>query len=207
MCGIAGVISACNSSDRNYRRALSAMHHRGPDSQGMSRHRFGTYQVNFLHTRLAIIDSRTVANQPFSKKHVTLIFNGEIYNYLELRSELEELGHYFVTHSDTEVLVHAYLEWGEGCLKRLEGMWAFALFDSVRGALLISRDRFGEKPLFFMRDGNSLLFASSVDVLAHLTGRSLSPNIEKLRRYIAGGFRFIHKTNDTLQINMGRGIY
>ena len=197
MCGIAGVISACNSSDRSYGCALSAMYHRGPDSHGMSRHRFGDYEVNFLHTRLAIIDSRTAANQPFSKKHVTLIFNGEIYNYLELRSELEELGHYFVTHSDTEVLVQAYLEWGEECLKRLEGMWAFALFDAVRGALLISRDRFGEKPLFFMRDGNSLLFASSVDVLGHLTGRRLSPNIEKLRQYMTGGFRFIHKTNDT----------
>ena len=197
MCGIAGFIGQRLPQISRTQATLSAMHHRGPDANGTSTHELNKYQLQLLHTRLAIIDKRVVANQPFSRNGVTLVFNGEIYNYLELRDELKQFGFIFQTRSDTEILICAYLKWGEACLNKLEGMWAFLLFDQRREQVMISRDRFGEKPLFFMQDNGNLYLASETRALAELAGQKPIPNMKKLAQYLVGGFRFIHKTNDT----------
>jgi len=158
--------------------------------------------VSLIHTRLAIIDVGAAANQPFCRDHVSLVFNGEIYNYKELRVELESAGFVFLTNSDTEVLLVAYLKWGTHCLDRLEGMWAFALIDEHLGKILISRDRFGEKPLFYMRTHDTLYFASEINALAVLAETKPDINYDKARRFLACGFRFLHKTDDTFYQNV-----
>ena len=102
-----------------------------------------------MHTRLTIIDPSPLSNQPFERDDIILVFNGEIYNYIELSKILKSKGYNFKTKSDTEVLICSYLEWGLEFVSKLEGMWSFALYDLKKGVLHLSRDRFGEKPLFF----------------------------------------------------------
>ena len=151
MCGIAGKFGGEPASQPTLEKTLKLMHQRGPDfSQATqvwdSKHSVST---QLLHSRLRIIDLNERANQPFSFGSRTLVFNGEIYNYIEVRKSLAALGHHFETSSDTEVLIHALAEWGTAGLERLEGMWAFAMHDRTDGSLILSRDRFGEKPLYF----------------------------------------------------------
>jgi len=122
-----------------------------------------------------------------------LTYNGEIYNYLELRRDLEGLGHAFTTQSDTEVLVRAWRQWGAGALDRFEGMWAFALLDTKAGTLVLSRDRFGEKPLYTWRRGGALYFASEVKALAALADAKPAVNDDQVRRYLVSGYKCLHK--------------
>ncbi len=136
--------------------------HRGPDGSGV--YRDDNNHLTLGHSRLSIIDLSAVADQPMldESEHFALVFNGEIYNYQEIRSELEVAGYRFKTHSDTEVLLHAYRYYGKDCLTRLRGMFAFALFDKQKGKLFIARDRFGIKPLFYSFSGGRFVFASEV---------------------------------------------
>ena len=148
MCGIAGYISLEPNAVVNrepLKRMTDTLLHRGPDAEGF----FHAQNVNLGHRRLSIIDLKT-GNQPMysDDKTLVVVFNGEIYNFLEIRTELEKLGHTFVTTSDTEVLIHSYKQWGTSCVERFNGMWAFALWDSRNQRLFCSRDRLGEKPLF-----------------------------------------------------------
>jgi asparagine synthase (glutamine-hydrolysing) len=139
-----------------------AIRHRGPDNTGF----YSNHQVGFGHARLSIIDlsggSQPMPNQDHS---VWITFNGEIFNYLELRSELLEKGHTFTTRSDTEVILHLYEEEGEKCVERLNGQWAFAIWDSPRQKLFLSRDRLGVRPLFYTRTAGKFLFASEIKAL------------------------------------------
>ena len=156
--------------------------HRGPDSEGL----FVTNGVALGMRRLAIIDLVTGEQPVFNEdKSVTVILNGEIYNYRELRAELEKRGHSFRSASDTEVLPHLYEEYGDEMLRQLNGMFAFALWDSRRRRLLIGRDRFGEKPLYWGVFDNTLLFASEPKVL--LAHPSVKPalNLQALRQYLS----------------------
>lgn len=136
--------------------------HRGPDGVGL----YLDDGFGMVHTRLPIIDIAG-GEQPMSNEdgRLWVIQNGEIYNHLELRRQLERLGHVFTTHSDTEVLVHAYEEWGEGCLDRLNGEFAFAVYDRVAKSLFLARDRFGIRPLFIAHFGNDFAFASEAKAL------------------------------------------
>lgn len=156
--------------------------HRGPDSEGL----FVTNGVALGMRRLAIIDLVTGEQPAFNEdKSVTVILNGEIYNYRELRAELEKRGHAFRSASDTEVLPHLYEEYGDNMLGQLNGMFAFALWDSRRRRLLIGRDRFGEKPLYWGVFDNTLLFASEPKVLlAHPAVRP-ALNLQALRQYLS----------------------
>ena len=137
--------------------------HRGPDGEGA----WTSGYVGLAHRRLAIIDLRDIASQPMSNADgsVWITFNGEIYNFQELRIELEARGHIFRTHSDTEVIVHAYEEYGRGCLDRLRGMFAFAIWDARSRTLFLARDRLGQKPLFYFVDGDRLIFASEIKAI------------------------------------------
>jgi asparagine synthase (glutamine-hydrolysing) len=163
MCGICGVAGAPTAESREMvRRMCSALEHRGPDDEG-SIHVDG---VTLGTRRLSIIDLDG-GRQPIHNEDSTVwvVQNGEIYNYLELRTQLIAAGHTFYTHSDTEVLVHAYEQWGEEMVERLNGMFAFALFDRRRGSLFLARDRMGIKPLHYAIDGMKLAFASELKAL------------------------------------------
>ena len=155
------------------------MRNRGPDAHGVFRGTLGENNVTLLATRLAIIDLDPRSNQPFEHDDCVIAYNGETYNYLEIRAELETAGHRFRTDSDTEVIVQAYRRHGDDFVDRLEGMWAFALFDRRDGKLVLSRDRFGEKPLYYMRVGGTLYLASEVkrpDVATR--SRNAKPKLE-----------------------------
>ena len=160
MCGIAGILTSEHQDV--IQPMTSAMSHRGPDDEGF----FHDAYIAFGQRRLSIIDLAG-GRQPIANEDETLqlICNGEIYNSPTLRKELEDRGHRFRTHTDVEVILHLYEEYGRGCISRLRGMFAFALWDSHRHKLLLARDHMGQKPLFFCRTGDALLFASEVKAI------------------------------------------
>ena len=163
MCGIAGFIGEGDRGDLE--RMTRQLAHRGPDAEGF--YVDGAKGVHLGHRRLSIIDLAGGA-QPMMEAdgRCIIVFNGEIYNHLELRAELEAKGRVFQTdHSDTEVLLHGYCVWGEEVVHKLNGMWTFALWDTRRKRLFLSRDRFGKKPLFWFRRGGTFGFASELTAL------------------------------------------
>lgn len=163
MCGIAGFVGRGEGSDLE--RMTRAIAHRGPDASGHWVDR--AKAIHLGHRRLSIVDLACGA-QPMwtADAQVGVVFNGEIYNHAELREELKARGCVFLTdHSDTEVLLHAYREWGDGFVSRLNGMWAFAICDLANGRLFLSRDRFGKKPLYWFHEGGTFAFASELTAL------------------------------------------
>jgi len=186
MCGICGFAGAGDISDIRAMNAAQA--HRGPDGEGCFHD--PDLAVFFGHKRLSIIDIAGGA-QPMATSDGRLVvtFNGEIYNYRELRDELTRLGHRFVSdHSDTEVLLHGYRQWGEGLVPRLNGMWAFAVLDRDRRRLFLSRDRFAKKPLFYRSQNGLFAFASELKSLAAHSGITSRVSARALRKYFAYGF-------------------
>ncbi len=188
MCGITGWanLDSHTPSPEGAQELLHAMCermvHRGPDSEGL----LVTNGVALGMRRLAIIDLVTGEQPVFNEdKSVAVILNGEIYNYRELRADLEKRGHFFGTASDTEVLPHAYEEYGDAMIRELNGMFAFALWDSKRRRLLIARDRFGEKPLYWGVFDNTLLFASEPKVLLAHPAVKPALNLQALRQYLS----------------------
>lgn len=168
MCGIAGIISP--DPETRIRPALLAIEHRGRDDEGVFvSEAFGpNHQKACLgHRRLSIIDTSSTGHQPMltGDKRFAMILNGEIYNYKQIRSELESKGVTFTTNSDTEVLLKAFREWGTGCLEKLNGMFAFAVWDETEKTLTLARDRAGIKPLFYAKVGNDLIFASEIKAI------------------------------------------
>lgn len=189
MCGIVGVVSCEPTDDARYLTAMrDTLSHRGPDDSGAWSSR--DKRVHLGHRRLSIIDLSPGGHQPMHSPdgNVTLVFNGEIYNFAELREELQAGGVSFRSTSDTEVLLEAYLRWGTSFLERLDGMFAFALYDARERKLLLARDRAGEKPLFYYHHNGRLMFASETKaLLAHPdTPRRL--NAEALNEYLAYGY-------------------
>lgn len=163
MCGIAGVFHLEGRPVERERleRMGRLLAHRGPDADGF----YLQEGLGLVHRRLAIIDLDPRSQQPMEFEGCTLIYNGEIFNYVEIRQQLEDLGHRFVTESDSEVLIRAYLQWGRECLQRCNGMWAFALWDERRQGLWCARDRFGVKPFYFARREGEFRFASEPKAL------------------------------------------
>ena len=194
MCGIAGWIAKADGAPAKDTLAsmLQAMAHRGPDGHGMSDFRCaGTGHHVFLgHRRLAIIDPEG-AHQPMCDAHagVALIFNGEIYNFRELRKELVRAVYGFSRDSDTEVLLRAYQHWGRDVVHHLRGMFAFAIWDARNERLFLARDRFGEKPLFLHENGGGLYFASEIKALLRVPGVKASVNIDAVWDYLA--YRYV----------------
>ena len=176
---------------------MSLMKSRGPDHQACESFSVGGVQVRLLHARLSIIDLDPRSNQPFTIGNVTIVYNGEIYNYIELREQLIERGIELRTQSDTEVLLHFYRLYGEQCVQHFEGMWAFAVFDAEKGSLFLSRDRFAEKPLYYIDDVDGFYFGSEIKFLKGLTERSLKVNKRHLLRHLAHGYKALYKTDET----------
>jgi asparagine synthase (glutamine-hydrolysing) len=171
MCGICGMVAARGQpapARANVERAVAALRHRGPDDKGY----YAEGPAAFGQTRLAIIDLER-GDQPMPNEDGTVVavYNGEIWNHLALRLELERAGHVFRSRSDTEVLVHGWEEWGEGLLERLDGMFAFALWDAGRGRLLLGRDRTGKKPLYVAETEAGLAFGSDARSVLLVSGR------------------------------------
>ena len=150
--------------------------------------RFGEkYTVGFAHRRLSIVDLSPFGHQPMSyRDRYWITYNGEVYNYLELRGELEGLGHEFQTRSDTEVILAAYAQWGESCLNRFNGMWALAVLDTEMQRVFIARDRFGVKPLYLAKSGGTLYFASEIKPLLAAIPKT-KPNLERVISFLVSG--------------------
>jgi asparagine synthase (glutamine-hydrolysing) len=185
MCGIAGWVGARGGDREVLDSMLRALEHRGPDDTG----RYLDGEAALGMTRLSIIDLVT-GRQPMTSEDgtATLVFNGEIYNFRGLREELVRSGHRFATHSDTEVLLRAWEAWGEACVERLRGMFAFALWDGQRRRLLLARDRIGKKPLYYWHRDGVLVFASEPKALLRhpAVGRAL--DLVALEHYAAFGY-------------------
>lgn len=185
MCGIAGVISTGMGDPSLMNQMLAKLTHRGPDGQGIwSGAEIGDGRLMLAHRRLSILDLSSAGAQPMtdSTGRYVLTYNGEIYNYLEVRSALVKLGATFRSNSDTEVILESYKHWGEACLARFNGMFAFALYDSVRGVLFCARDRYGEKPFLFSFGKDFLAFASEYKALLQHPGIPLDIDEWRLLR-------------------------
>ena len=182
MCGIAGILGE-NAKSNVIDDMLMVQHHRGPDYKGKW-HEDG---VALGHNRLSIIDLSNSANQPFSDntKRYTIVFNGEIYNYIELRKKLKS-SYKFQTSSDTEVLLAAFIFWGKDCLKHLNGMFSFAIYDKKSKSLFAARDRFGVKPFFYHKSNSSFYFSSEIKAI-HAAGIKKKPNEETWASYFVYG--------------------
>ena len=182
MCGISGIIGN-QANITNITKMTDVLYHRGNDNIS----HFVEKDLAFGHNRLSIIDLNTVANQPFQKTNFPyiLVFNGEIYNYIELKEELINLGYPFETSSDTEVLYTSFLEWGESCLNKLNGMFAFAIWDRNKEYLFVARDRFGVKPFYYYHDGDNFIFTSEIKAIHKLIQTKL--NEEVLANYLIYG--------------------
>ncbi len=202
MCGIAAVVrlSASASQLSGVAQALiSRVAHRGPDGEAVMHLAWadgritavearGPWDVALAHRRLSIIDLSAAANQPMRRDSVWITYNGELYNHVELRAELEALGARFTTHSDTEVLLAAWKQWGRDAFRRCKGMWGFVLVDpSARRQVVASRDRLGIKPLYVFERGGARYFVSEIKQLLAL-GASLECDTSALTSYLATGY-------------------
>ena len=184
MCGIAAIVGKGEfvPAETDLRGMLRRMAHRGPDAEGA----WAWQKVLLGHRRLSIIDTAACSHQPMHYRDFSIVFNGEIYNYIELRDELRRAGHLFQTHSDTEVLLHAYEQWGEACLDRLRGMWAFIICDRKRHVLFCARDCFGIKPFYYRNEGRFLAVASEIAPLLSLGGKPRA-DMQTLANYLVSG--------------------
>ena len=180
MCGIYGTTGIY--PDQDIIAKLNLTRFRGPDYSDLRR----IGRVTMGHNRLAIVDLDKRSNQPLSYKHLTIVFNGEIYNYLSLRASLIKIGYNFSTDSDTEVIAAAYLAYGDRCVEYLNGMFAFVIYDSLSNSLFGARDRIGKKPFYYRHAANEFEFASQPAALAR--DKNLTPDINAIHRYFVWGY-------------------
>lgn len=194
MCGICGIFGAAD--EKLVRAMCDVLKHRGPDDEGY----YIDGNICLGNRRLSIIDIKT-GHQPIHNedKTIWITYNGEIYNFQELRKALEKK-HSFYTNSDTEVIVHSYEEWGEDCVKRFNGMWAFGIWDSNEQQLFLSRDRFGIKPLYYYWDGKKLVFASEIKAILQDTSITRIPNDRVIYDYL------VYAQNDCSEETFFEGI-
>ena len=171
--------------EERWESACNRQYHRGPDSQGEWRSSFEGGEIWMGHQRLAILDLSEAGHQPMTSDRGTLVYNGEVYNYIELRAEMERAGEIFRTGTDTEVVLRGILHWGmaEAC-RRFNGMWAIAWWDVREKRLWLSRDRFGEKPLYWEQHENGIFFASELKALMAMTGRQYRVNAQVVSEFL-----------------------
>ena len=212
MCGIAGYIGPKLIKQDTIFSLKHLMENRGPDNFSyINKSLQNNNNIFLFHSRLAIIDLEKRSNQPFKIGNNVIIFNGEIYNYSKLKENLIKKGIKFTTSSDTEVLLQYYINYGEDCVKYFEGMWSFAIFNMEKNELMLSRDRFGEKPLHIYEIEKGFYFASEIKFLEELIGKKLEINYVQIGNYLNNGYKSLNKSNQTYfknikKINPGTNI-
>lgn len=181
MCGIVGFISSFQDKETIIYNQVNTLNHRGPDAQNI----YTDDYIALGHTRLAIIDIHN-ASQPMvcDNERYILVFNGEIYNYIELRQHLIFQGVKFKTHSDTEILLNMYITYGKDCLKKLNGMFAFAIYDKYNKSLFLARDHFGIKPLYYTINKNTFIFASEIKAILEYPGVKPTVDMNSINEYL-----------------------
>src|SRR5215510_13303765 len=187
MCGIAGIVSdAGGSPESRLRTMIDAQTHRGPDDGGV----WSDGRCALGHRRLSIIDLSEAGRQPMSNARgdIQITFNGEIYNFQQLRRELESRGHRFCTGTDTEAIIYAYEQWGVECLAKLRGMFAFGIWDRRRRRLFLARDRVGKKPLFYTQLGDRFFFASELQGLLVERDIPRAVDLSAIDSYLSYGY-------------------
>lgn len=198
MCGIAGYFGNQTINSDRLSSCAAQMRRRGPDDEGLvTRRTSDGRNLYLLHSRLSIIDLDRRARQPFERGSDVLCYNGEVYNYLELREGLKKTGCTFQTASDTEVLAELLRTQGLAALSACEGMWSFAWFDGEREELHLSRDRFGEKPLYLHEDDQGVYFGSEPKFIFAMLGRKLPVNQTQIKRYLVNGYKSLYKGRET----------
>ena len=197
MCGIAGYIGKKNINRTTIIKTLNLMQKRGPDSNGRFFENTKKFNRIFLHTRLSIIDLNKHSNQPFEDNNFLVIFNGEIYNYIEIRENLIKKGYKFKTNSDTEVLLKAYIEYKDECVNKFIGMWAFAIFNKSNKNIFLSRDIFGEKPLYYYYKNNEFIFGSEIKFINSLIDKGLKKNFNKIIEFLNFGYKSVNQNNNS----------
>jgi asparagine synthase (glutamine-hydrolysing) len=184
MCGICGIINFDGKPvpENHLRKMMQTMKHRGPDDDGIFVHK----NVGLGFVRLSIIDLSTAGHQPMisGDGRFTMVFNGEIYNYIELRKELENEGIVFITKTDSEVLLASYIHWGKECLHHFNGMWAFAIFDKDKNELFAARDRYGIKPFYYYIDRERFIFASEIPPIIRVLNKKIMPDEQVIYEYL-----------------------
>ena len=186
MCGIAGFVSKDELPNYVIEQMTDVMEHRGPDAAG----HYNLTNLSLGHCRLAIVDLSSSGHQPMEyMDRYVITYNGEIYNYIEIKDALKQLGYVFKNETDTEVILAAYDKWGEKCLDKFNGMWAFAIYDKLKETLFISRDRFGIKPLYYYQDERNFIFASEIKALLQHPSLETSLNEKYITDYLEIGPR------------------
>ena len=198
MCGIAGYIGKKSFKKNNISNLLKLMKNRGPNNQKYLKKKISLKVFfNFFFSRLSIIDANNRSNQPFKYKNLTMVFNGEIYNYKELKVILKKKNYVFLTNSDTEVLIKAIHCWGKKAFSKLEGMWSLAYYDELLNKTFFCRDRFGEKPFHYLIKDDEIYFGSEIKFIKKIINFKLSINYELIRKFISFGYRILFHSNET----------
>jgi len=198
MCGIAGYFGKNLISQISIDETLKKMRQRGPDfSNHFSKAYSNNLFIYLLHSRLSIIDLHPRSNQPLIIGDEVIIFNGEIYNYVELKKHLQLKKINLITNSDTEILLQYYKLYGDKCVDHFEGMWSFAIYNIRKQELFISRDRFAEKPLYYYENKSGIFFGSEIKYLKSLSNNNFQPNIELVNKYLSLGYKSLYKNKNT----------
>ena len=191
MCGIAGFVGKQNNKEEILQKMMDVIKHRGPDSEG----KYTTDEVAFGFRRLSIIDLESGSQPMFNEDgEIALIFNGEIYNSPELRERFLKKGHVFANHSDSEVLIHGYEEYGEKLVHQLRGMFGFAIWDNRRKRLFMARDFFGIKPVYYAVIDGNLVFGSEIKSILEFPGYQKEVNEEALEQYLSFQYSALPET-------------
>ncbi len=208
MCGIAGYFGKSEIEQKKIAYCRKLMKNRGPDSSNIyTNHK--KKKLYLLHSRLSIIDLNSRSNQPFIDGDNILIFNGEIYNYIELKKKIEKK-YKFKTKSDTEVILAYYKLYGTKCFDYFDGMWSLAIYNSTKDELVLSRDRFGEKPLYINKTKDGIFFGSEIKYIQALSGKKYDVNLKKVKNFLQFGYKSIFKDNESFFksiLNLNSGTY
>ena len=189
MCGISGFVDwGEGSSTATLKKMTDVLHHRGPDDSGYFLEQYAGAAVGLGHRRLSILDLTVHGHQPMAYQNLTIIYNGEVYNFMEIRSELESSGYHFDSGSDTEVILKAYHRWGSGMVKRLNGMFALAILDAAANTLMLLRDRAGVKPLYWYFHDGLLMFASELKSFHEHPGFNKELCLDGLALFLQHGY-------------------
>lgn len=197
MCGIAGYLGKRNFSKKKISNILKIMKSRGPNFQDYFRYKNKKgSNINLFSSRLSIIDLNSKSNQPFIIENFVMVYNGEIYNYLELRKKLEAKGIKFFTKSDTEVVLRYFMLYEEKCLDYFEGMWSIAIYNKKTNKIFLSRDRFGEKPFHILKTNDGIYFGSEINYIKNLYSETIEINKKHLQNYLMLGYKSLYKYDE-----------